>query len=137
VGVAAGAQPAVPKAPAPVLKGFTMTPPPAWVTTARGERWLGYSSFCWVSVADFVGETTKVCGRPHGRPPRIPVRRGQLVHFELGFQPQRVVISIGRRRFVLPAAERTTWRVAALGVALLQAKTGVGYAGYTARFVAG
>ena len=31
----------------PSAPGVDRSPPPAWVQTARGARWLGYSSFCW------------------------------------------------------------------------------------------
>ena len=69
--------------PAPTA-GNLRTPPPAWVETARGSRWLGYSSFCWASgCADY---TRPRCG--DGHTPTLRLRSGERVIFHLGFAPR-------------------------------------------------
>ena len=83
-------------------------PPPAWVGTAAGDRWLAYSSFCW-SRAGGRGAGTGLCV-DYAAPPRrrdlptIRLRTGELVRFHLGFRPRSVSLNIGRRSIPLSNA---------------------------------
>ena len=84
----AAAQP--PEGARPRFGSSEQAPPPAWVETARGSFWLGYSSFCWDGTcADFVAPD---CGdAPHV--PEIEVRSGELIRFHLGFTPRTVSVA--------------------------------------------
>ena len=136
---ALAAGPTPPRAPAPIVKGYRTTPPPAWVETRKGSLWLAYASFCWTAPAEYPGEADPVC-KDYPAPatrtdlPAIVLRRGELVHLQLGFVPQRLTLTIRGRTYELAHAERTVWRAQRAGVAVLAGKTGVGFARYAARF---
>lgn len=115
----------------PVLRGENGRPPPAWIETARGRQWLGYSSFCWGrTCADYIPPR---CGDP--RTPTLRMGRGDLVRFHLGFEPTEVSIQRGLHS---PAPLKTspapTWRVRAAGTFRLfaRAKSPGGNASYVA-----
>ena len=105
-------------------------PPPAWVDTTLGERWLAFSSYCWVRVcADYIPPSRR------RDLPRIVLTRGEIVRFHLGFRPRTVSLILGRTTIRL-AAGRPAWRVRGRGgAALLAATAPVGDASYAARLV--
>lgn len=66
-------------------------PPPAWIETKAGNRWLGYSSYCWNrpvgdkiehACADFVPPK---CSQRSV--PSLSVGKGETVRAHLGFTP--------------------------------------------------
>jgi hypothetical protein len=74
-------------------------PPPAWVHTAAGDRWLGYSSYCWKAAhkgvcADYI--QVGCAGRKRLRHP-VPARVGELVTVHLGFAATGVGVTEGRK----------------------------------------
>ena len=115
----------------PTAQGVDSGPPPAWVQTARGAYWLGYSSFCWGAIcADYFGAR---CGDVHT--PTLHLTRDEVVRFHLGFAPSEVGIFRGprARRERLKSVRDPSWRVGAAGALTLfvRAKKG-GDASYTA-----
>ena len=64
-------------------------PPAAWVQTAAGPRWLGFSSYCWGTVcADAAAPT---CGAPYV--PTLKLERGETVELQLEFLPKSLSLS--------------------------------------------
>jgi hypothetical protein len=125
-----------PAGPAPTSAG----PPPAWIETAAGDRWLAFSSFCW-SRRGRGGTGTGLCV-DYIPPPRrrdlpvIRLRAGELARFHLGFRPRSVSLNIGRRSIPLSSVAAPSWRVIGpAGPALLYATSARGDASYAARLV--
>src|SRR5437870_9780437 len=76
-----------PKKPPPEVRGVRSAPPPAWIETRGGDRWLAFSGYCWsVTCLDArpVAQRTDV--------PRIGVGRGEVVRFHLRFQPTELTL---------------------------------------------
>ncbi len=101
-----------PPGPRPQVTGVKDSPPPAWIETSTGSRWLAFSSYCWKSTcADFIPRRCPSKGTP-----TLRLRRGETVRFHLQFRPKSVEVTVGRRRpTVLPARRVTSWRVAREG----------------------
>jgi hypothetical protein len=119
-----------PPGPPPVLRGATDGPPPAYVATTRGSTWLSFSSYCWKSTcADFIPATCTDRGIP-----KLYLRRGEVIHFHLGFKPKEVWIGFKRSTQSLPAARTSTWRVRRSGFFGLGARVRVGSANYSASY---
>jgi hypothetical protein len=66
-------------------------PPPAWIETKAGNRWLGRSSSCWTvrkgnestgTCADFVAPRCGGSGVPS-----VPLQAGGTVRVHLGYSP--------------------------------------------------
>jgi hypothetical protein len=115
----------------PSAHGVDSGPPPAWVQTARGARWLGYSSFCWGELcADYAGAR---CG--DALTPTLQLTRAEVVQFHLAFAPSELAILRGRRTRPerLRPVRSPRWRARAAGALTLfvRAKKG-GDASYTA-----
>lgn len=93
-------------------------PPPAWIHTGAGDRWLGWSSYCWPGgkravCADYLRPS---CG---GRfpSPRVPVRIGELATLHFGFVPRGPSVSEGGRSVAIRSFASTILvRVRRLGV---------------------
>jgi hypothetical protein len=120
---------AAPPGPPPTLSGIK-PPPPAWAETARGPRWLGYSTFCWrTGCADFI---LPRCGdRRHT--PTIYVRHGESVRFHLGFTPSAVTVRyVGKRRVRLATSRQPSWAPPTTGAFWLAARGRDGGASYAA-----
>jgi hypothetical protein len=126
-----------PPGPAPDSVG----PPPAWIGTAAGDRWLAFSSYCWSrrpgAGAPATGRCVDLIAPQHRRDlPTIRLRAGELVRFHLGFRPRSVSLNIGRRSFPLSNVAAPSWRVRGPGgVGLLFATHPRGDASYAARLV--
>jgi hypothetical protein len=102
----AGCADAAPPGPPPKVPGVRSQPPPAWIETRGGDRWLAFSNYCWT--------TTCIDSRPFDQRrdiPRIPVARGELVRFHLGFRPTKLSLEVGSRTYPLKAARTASWRV--------------------------
>jgi hypothetical protein len=125
-----------PAVPGPTSAG----PPPAWVETRAGDRWLAFSSYCWTRRGAS-GGGTGLCvdyRAPQNRRdlPTIRLRAGELARFHLGFKPRSVSLNIGRRSIPLSNVAAPSWRViGAGGPALLFATSARGDASYAARLV--
>ncbi len=125
-----------PASPAPKLD--IDGPPPAWIETGSGSFWLAYATFCWTTAcADYIAP---VCGDER-HAPTIVVRRGEVVRFHLGFDPEaRVALRLfkGRKDVVelhLPSQRTPTWEVERAGPFWIDAaKAGVGSASYSGCF---
>lgn len=131
-GFAAGTARAIPPGPPPSVPGVRSKPPPAWIETKLGDRWLGHSSYCWeTTCADFVPPT---CAQT--RVPKIAVSRRERVRFHLGFRPRRLELRLPSGRTVrLAAARVSAWTVTGRGgVIALFAKASKGDASYVACF---
>ncbi|MDX6502978.1 MAG: hypothetical protein QOE29_103 [Gaiellaceae bacterium] len=115
--VACSAVSAAPPIPPP--KRPAAGPPPAWIHTASGDRWLGYSSYCWKAAqkgvcADYI--QVGCTGRHRLRQP-IPVRIGEVVTVHFGFRATQVGVSEGRKSVAHTVAGRTVrFRVERLGL---------------------
>ena len=119
-----------PAEPAPTVEGAESTPPPAWVETRRGKRWLAFYSYCW--------STTCMDSQPAEQRtdiPEIAVERDEVVRFHLGFEPSEATLRVGTKSYTLEARRVMSWRVAGDGLTLLEAKGEPGTAGYLARLV--
>jgi hypothetical protein len=128
---AAGSAGAPPEDP-PVLKGHNDDPPPAYVVASRGSTWLAFSSYCWKSTcADFIPAVCADRGIP-----KLYLRRGEVIHFHLGFLPKSksVWISFKRGMQSLPAARTIAWRVRHGGFFSLGARVRVGSANFSASY---
>ena len=115
----------------PSAPGVNRRPPPAWVQTARGARWLGYSSFCWDGLcADYASPR---CG--DGHTPTLHLTRGEVIRFHLAFKPTESALSRGLRARTkrLELVRSPSWRVRAAGpfTLFVRPKRG-GDASYTA-----
>lgn len=101
---------AAPKEPPPTVPGVQSAPPPAWIETRAGDRWLAFFSYCWTS--------TCIDSRPVEQRidvPRIRVVRGELVRFHLGFRPTSLTLKVGTRSYRLQPARVASWRAAGAG----------------------
>jgi hypothetical protein len=125
---ASAAAVAAPPGPRPTVSGIK--PPPAWAETARGPRWLDYSTFCWsTGCADFI---LPRCGdRRHT--PTIYVRHGGSVRFHLGFTPSVVTVRyVGKLRVRLATSRQPSWAPPMSGAFWLAARSRNGGASYAA-----
>lgn len=119
---------AQPAPPPPQVEGVSEAPPPAWIETSRGGRWLAYSTFCWTTACvDFVPPSMR------DDLPRVVVRRGEVVRFHLGFEPRSLSVRVGSRLFRLRPARTSSWRAVSGGLLLLEAEHARGDASYVAR----
>ncbi len=111
---------APPRDPPPTLEKLK-EPPPAWVETSRGSRWLGYSSFCWgTTCADFVPPR---CGDER-HTPTLRLRRGEGVRFHLGFSPSDVGLrGPDRRQHRFGTTRTPEWRFTNVGTFSLFARS--------------
>lgn len=98
---------AAPKDPPPTVPGVRSAPPPAWIETRRGDRWLAFFDYCWTF--------TCIDSRPIAQRidiPRIRVVRGELARFHLGFRPASLVLKVGSKSYRLEPTRVASWRVA-------------------------
>jgi hypothetical protein len=114
-------------------------PPKAWVVTSSGRHQLGYSTFCWTRGGESLcaDHAAPTCKRTPGEAPKILIRRGERIRFELGFAPRTVTVAVGRgpARKLVPT-RHPTWRATRAGPLVLfaDAKTN-GDASYVACIV--
>jgi hypothetical protein len=122
---------AKPKTPPPTVPGVRSAPPPAWIETRRGDRWLAFSSYCWTN--------TCIDSRPletRTDIPRIVVSRGETVRFHFDFQPTKLSVKQGSVTYPLKAARVAPWRARGTGrFAVVEARKGGLRAEYAARLV--
>jgi hypothetical protein len=122
---------AKPKTPPPTVPGVRSAPPPAWIETRRGDRWLAFSSYCWT--------VTCIDSRPledRADIPRIVVTRGETVRFHLGFEPTKLSVKVGSVTYPLKAARVASWRARGTGkFSVVHATKGGFRAEYAARLV--
>jgi hypothetical protein len=102
-------------------------PPPAWIETKAGSRWLAYSSFCWSADkrSMCVDTMRPQCG--HALTPTVPVSDGETARIHLGFVPSEVSIDNGK---VGPPGRTVRWHVEDDGVFMLSTRTARGDVGY-------
>lgn len=94
-----------PTEPPPSVPGVSSAPPPAWVETNSGKRWLAFFSYCWTN--------TCVDSRPVSQRsdiPEIRVETKEAVLFHLAFVPTELVLHFGGRSLSLATAEVAEWR---------------------------
>ena len=114
----------------------SVAPPAAWVDTPAGDRWLGYSTYCWSSEGTNPGGMCVDYISPEMREdlPKIAVRRGQVVRFELGFAPTSLSLQVGTRSYDLRPKQSAAWRVRGRGgVLVLFATADQGDASFVAK----
>ena len=122
-----------PPLPAPARSAGA--PPRAWVDSERGPRWLAYSSYCWRNGQSglCVDYQRPSCGGTNPAP-RIALRRGEVVHFVLGFKPRQLSVnSVGAgsgQPATLVAKHVASWRADRPGAFALFATAGNGDASY-------
>src|SRR5262245_13939955 len=70
------------------------TPPSAWVETAAGPRWLGFSTFCRTTgqSSTCADDAAPRCGIEGV--PTIPVGAGETLRFHLGFDPSELSLRL-------------------------------------------
>jgi hypothetical protein len=126
---------AVPDGPPPKVSGATVVPPPAWFSVGARERWFAYSSYCWTgrtgaaACVDFLPPTRRL------DLPRVRAAVGQRLVTHLAFLPTKLSLSLlGKtgvvRTWTLPRARLVSWRIARLGLILIEAKSSRGSASY-------
>jgi len=124
-------EPNEPTEPPPKVPGVRAAPPPAWIETRGGARWLAFASYCWsVTCVDSrpVEQRTDV--------PRITVVSGEVVRFHLRFQPTELMVRLDSTTSPLKPERVASWRVhGPSGVADLTARAEPGSAGYVARLL--
>ena len=127
----AAAKTAKPKTPPPTVPGVRSAPPPAWIETRHGDRWLAFSSYCWTN--------TCIDSRPLADRvdiPRIVVSRGERVRFHFGFDPTKLSVKVGTTTYPLAAERVASWRVRGTGTfAVVRALKDGFRAEYAARLV--
>jgi hypothetical protein len=115
-------------------------PPPAWIETARGDKWLSFGTYCWGTVcADMIAPRCSGLGRVV----HIPVRRGEVTRIHLGFATTNAsVISVptsskgAPRQRALGKGKVLRFKVDRFGpIAIFTAKKGGSDASYTACLV--
>lgn len=69
-------------------------PPPAWIETKAGSRWLGFSSYCWPNPNQRSGVCADaVAPECNGKGiPNIDVQSGETVRVHLGYKPEEASI---------------------------------------------
>jgi hypothetical protein len=98
-------------------------PPPAWIETRSGSRWLGYSSYCWrhsegSTTAGMCADSAPAkCGA--AGVPWIPLRARQEVRAHLGYTPNEVSVEHAAATLHGRVVE---WRIAQAGPFLLFTK---------------
>jgi hypothetical protein len=95
-------------------------PPPAWIETRAGDRWLGYSSFCWNHpVGNSVAHACADFGAPkcsQRQVPSLSVEKGEKVRAHLGFTPLEASVDNANARLEDRSVE---WRIEQPGPFLL------------------
>jgi hypothetical protein len=106
-------------------------PPPAWIETKAGSRWLGYSSSCWTvrngnestgSCADFLAPK---CGQPGV--PNLQLQAGETVRAHLGYSPTEASVDVSAATLRGRIVE---WRVTGPGGFTLFTRAADGDASY-------
>jgi hypothetical protein len=129
---------AVPDGPPPKVRGATVAPPPAWFSLGAREVWFAYSSYCWTGRG---GAAACVDFLPPARRldlPRVRAAVRQRLVIHLAFVPTKLSLSVlGSggvvRTWTLPRARLATWRIARVGIILVETKSSRGSAGYLVR----
>ena len=108
-----------PTSPAP--SASTDGPPPAWLETRAGSRWLGFSSYCWNRLGeDFVSCSDAAAPKCSQRAvPKLSVDEGETVRAHLGYAPSKATVDDMR---VKVDGRTVSWRVARGGPFVLFAK---------------
>jgi hypothetical protein len=121
---------AKPREPAP--SAGAQGPPPAWIETKAGSRWLGYSSYCWSLTegnaragvcADMV---VPKCSQQ--RVPKLDVDSGEQVRAHLGYDAHAASVEHAATKL---DGRTVTWRIQQRGLFLLFTKGRPGDASYT------
>jgi len=97
---------ATPTEPPPKVPGVSSAPPPAWIETRGGDRWLAFFDYCW--------GTTCVDSRPVEQRrdvPRIKVVRAEVVRFHLRFRPTELTLRVRSKSYPLKLGRVASWRV--------------------------
>jgi hypothetical protein len=122
---------AAPKEPAPTVPRVQSAPPPAWIETSAGSRWLAFFSYCWGGTcidSRPVEQRTDV--------PTIEVVSNTEVRFHLDFAPSELALKLDSTEIALPKQKVASWRVTQGGLATLIARTESNFrAEYVARLV--
>src|SRR3981081_3450679 len=80
---------------APPRRPDPSAPPPAWVHTEHGSRWLAFGSYCW-SAAPGRGGCADMIGPDQRHDlPLLVVKSGENVRFHLAFTADSVDVYIG------------------------------------------
>lgn len=69
-------------------------PPPAWVHTERGSRWLAFDSYCW-SARGHSACVDMIAPNQRRDVPILVVRSGETVRFHLAFSAKSVDVYVG------------------------------------------
>jgi hypothetical protein len=116
---ACGSSAAVPpKTPAPKARAG---PPPAWLETKAGSRWLGFSSYCW----NRGGEEVMTCADAvapkcsQRSVPKLSVEKGETVRAHLGYVASKAAVDDTRAKV---DGRTVSWRIERGGPFVLFAK---------------
>jgi len=126
-GSATAAQPSG-KAPAAGSNG----PPPAWIETKAGNRWLGFSSYCWSHRKG--SGSTGVCADmavpkcSQRSVPNLSVESGERVRAHLGYKPEEASVEDVDTKL---KGRIVVWRISRPGPFLLFTRGRGGDATYT------
>ena len=96
-----------PKTPPPKARAG---PPPAWLETHAGSRWLGFSSYCWSRLGDNAGICADAAAPKCSQRsvPKLSLEKGETVRAHFGYKPGKAAVDDIR----LTARGRTvSWRI--------------------------
>jgi hypothetical protein len=119
-----------PKGPAP--SAGAQGPPPAWIETKAGTRWLAYSSYCWslkqgnAQAHGCADMAAPKCSQKSV--PKLEVDSGEQVRAHLGYDAQAVSVEHEATKL---DGRTVAWRIHRSGPFLLFTKGRPGDASYT------
>ena len=96
-----------PKTPPPKARAG---PPPAWLETHAGSRWLGFSSYCWSRLGENVSTCADAAAPKCSQKsvPKLSVEKGETVRAHFGYKPSKAAVDDMR----LKVEGRTvSWRI--------------------------
>jgi hypothetical protein len=107
-------------------------PPPAWIETKAGSRWLAYSSYCWglkqgnAQAHGCADMAAPKCSQESV--PKLEVGAGEQVRAHLGYDAQEASVEHEATKL---RGRTVEWRVHRRGTFLLFTKGRPGDASYT------
>jgi hypothetical protein len=98
----------------PAPKAGPHSPPPAWIETKAGSRWLGFSSYCWNDPSGRVGVCADMIAPECNRrgTPDIDVENGESVRAHLGYAPDEASVKGANAKL---DGRLVTWRIERAG----------------------
>jgi hypothetical protein len=120
----------VSRPPVPAPRSGTNSPPPAWLETQAGSRWLGFSTSCWHPPKSRTGVCADMvipkCSQQSV--PTLPIGNGETVRAHLGYEPEEASVEHEDAKL---DGRTVQWRVGRPGVFVLFTRGREGDASYS------